>query len=211
MTLLSHFTRTFFVLVTAMVAMIGQLSIAETAQAPKEPQAIVEQVTQELFSLVKAKKANNTSDEAYYEQVKGTLDSVVNFPFIAAAVMGKQTYDGASAEQRAQFLDVFKNGLVRSYAKGIAGYVDSQVKVSGVVPDKKNPKRVTVQQEVTYEGATHKLDYTMVQGKSDDWKLINVTLNGVNLGVSFQGQFKSYMRKYNNNLDDVIKNWLAES
>jgi phospholipid transport system substrate-binding protein len=101
--------------------------------------------------------------------------------------------------------------LVKSYAKGIAGYVDSKTSVVGVVPDKKNPKRVTVQQEVSYEGATHKLDYTMVQGKTNEWKLINVTLNGVNLGVSFQGQFKAYMRKYNNNLDQVIANWLSET
>lgn len=184
---------------------------AATATATQEPQAIVERVTQELFALVKAKKANNTADEAYYQQVKSTLDSVVNFPFIAAAVMGKQAYGKANSEQREKFLDVFKNGLVKSYAKGIASYVDSETKVVGLLKDKKNPKRVTVQQEVTYEGATHKLDYTMVQGKTGEWKLVNVTLNGVNLGVSFQGQFKSYMRKYNNNLDEVIANWLSES
>jgi phospholipid transport system substrate-binding protein len=211
MTVLSIYTRPFFMLVAALLALCSQLGFAEATQPAKEPQAIVEKVTQELFALVKAKKANNTSDEAYYEQVKGSLDAVVNFSFIAAAVMGKQAFDSASPEQRTKFLDVFKNGLVKSYAKGIAGYVDSQTKVVGVVADKKNPKRVTVQQEVTYEGATHKLDYTMVQGKDDAWKLINVTLNGVNLGVSFQGQFKSYMRKYNNNLDQVIANWLAES
>jgi phospholipid transport system substrate-binding protein len=202
-------TRVVFVVMAMLTALCSQPTFAEAAA--QEPQAIVESVTQELFSLVKAKKANNTTDEAYYQEVKATLDDVVNFPFIAAAVMGKQTYGKASAEQREKFVDVFKNGLVKSYAKGIAGYVDSKISVVGVIPDKKNPKRVTVQQEVSYEGATHKLDYTMVQGKTNDWKLINVTLNGVNLGVSFQGQFKSYMRKYNNNLDQVISNWLSEA
>lgn len=212
---LSGFTVSPFIsLAMVWVALVALPGFAQAAGQPSpatEPQAIVEHVTQELFALVKAKKANNTADEAYYQQVKGALDGVVNFPFIAAAVMGKQAYASATQEQRAQFLDVFKNGLVKSYAKGIAGYVDSDTKVVGVLADKKNPKRVTIQQEVTYEGTTHKLDYTMVQGKSDEWKLINVTLNGVNLGVSFQSQFKSYMRKYNNNLDQVIANWLAES
>jgi phospholipid transport system substrate-binding protein len=202
-------TRFIFVVMTMLAALFNQPALAEAAA--KEPQAIVESVTQELFSLVKTKKANNTADDAYYQDVKKTLDDVVNFPFIAAAVMGKQAYGKASAEQREKFLDVFKSGLVKSYAKGIAGYVDSKTSVVGVVPDKKNPKRVTVQQEVSYEGATHKLDYTMVQGKTNEWKLINVTLNGVNLGVSFQGQFKAYMRKYNNNLDQVIANWLSET
>ena len=208
-------TGVFFVLVAGLAICFNQSAMAQAnaqaATATQEPQAIVERVTEELFALVKAKKANNTGDEAYFEQVKGTLDPVVNFPFIAAAVMGKQNYGKANPEQREKFLDVFKNGLVKSYAKGIAGYVNSETKVTGAIKDKKNPKRVTVQQEVTYEGATHKLDYTMVQGKTGEWKLVNVTLNGVNLGVSFQGQFKSYMRKYNNNLDEVIANWLSET
>src|SRR5690349_21001309 len=95
MTVLSIYTRPFFMLVVALLALCGQPGFAETAQPAKEPQVIVEKVTQELFSLVKAKKANSTADEAYYEQVKGTLDSVVNFPFIAKAVMGK-SFDGAS-------------------------------------------------------------------------------------------------------------------
>ena len=181
-----------------------------TAEVEQAPKVLVESVTQELFGLVKAQKANNTSDEVYFSQVKARLDEVVSFGFIAANVMGQQAFAKATPKQRQQFLDVFRDGLVRSYAKGIAGYADSEVKIVGVVADKKNPKRVNVHQEVVDKGTTYKLDYTMLQGKTGDWKLINVTLNGVNLGVSFASQFKSAMRKHNNDLDKVIAGWLEE-
>jgi phospholipid transport system substrate-binding protein len=61
------------------------------------------------------------------------------------------------------------------------------------------------------EGTSHKLDYTMVQGKSGEWKLINVVLNGVNLGQSFSGQFKAGLKKHGGDIDQVIANWLVDA
>jgi phospholipid transport system substrate-binding protein len=46
--------------------------------------------------------------------------------------------------------------------------------------------------------------------KTDQWKLTNVVLNGVNLGTSFQSQFKAAYKKHGNDLDKLIANWLAE-
>ena len=194
-----------------LLAVVFSASTQAAAPTSDDPQVVVESVTKELFSLVKAKNLNKSSDEAYFGQVETTLNDVVDFPFIAKHVMGERVFGRASKDQRAKFLEVFRDGLVKSYAKGIAGYADSNVKVIGVVRDKRNPKRAAVHQEVSESGTTHQLDYTMVQGASGQWKLINVTLNGVNLGVSFQGQFKAAMRKYKNNLDQVIANWLADA
>ncbi len=180
------------------------------AQAPaaQSPQAIVESVAQELFDLVKAKNAGKTADDVYFKQVEGSLDGVVNFPFIAASVMGK-AYKQATPAQRQEFQRVFKDGMVKSLAKGVLGYADSKVTIAGV--NEVNPARTIVKQEVAVEGATHKLDYTMRKEKNGEWKLINVVLNGVNLGQSFSGQFKASLKKYNGDIDKVIANWLADA
>ena len=195
-----------------MLVMFSSLVLGAVAQANVSgPQQVVEGVTQSLFADVKRLKASEIDDATYLARVKSTLEPVVNFPFIAAHVMGQQAYAKATAEQRQAFSSVFRDGLIGSYAKGISGYANSDIKVVSVVADAKNPKRVTVAQEVSDNGAIHKLDYTMVQGKEGDWKVINVTLNGVNLGMSFSSQFKSSMRKYGNDLDKVISNWLADA
>lgn len=189
------------------------LSTTVMAQAPavaatQSPQAIVESVATELFGLVKAKNAAKTADDVYFKQVEGTLDGVVNFPFIAASVMGK-AFKQATPAQRQEFQKVFKDGMVKSLAKGVLGYADSKVTIAGV--NEVNPARSIVKQEVAIEGATHKLDYTMRKEKSGEWKLINVVLNGVNLGQSFSGQFKASLKKYNGDIDKVIANWLADA
>lgn len=191
-------------------------SVAQAAPATppaQEPQVVVDSVAKELFALVKAKNAAKTADEVYFQQVESVLDNVVNFQFIAGAVMGKAAYSKATPEQRQKFVEVFRRGLVKSYAKGIAGYADSEVKLLGVTVDAKNPNRAVVKQEVSDKdkGAAHKLDYTMTKGKTGEWKLINVVLNGVNLGQSFSGQFKAALKKYNGDVNQVIANWLADA
>ncbi len=182
--------------------------MAQAPAAAQSPQVIVESVAQKLFDLVKAKNAAKTADEAYYTQVEGALDQVVNFSFIAASVMGK-SYKQATPDQRQAFQKVFKDGMVKSLAKGVLGYADSKVTIAGV--NEVNPTRHIVKQEVAVEGAAHKLDYTMRKEKSGEWKLINVVLNGVNLGQSFSGQFKASLKKYNGDIDKVIANWLADA
>lgn len=188
--------------------LVGFSTVATAADATQNPQVIVEAVADELFGLVKAKNAAKTTDDVYFQQVEKTLGGVVDFPFIAASVMGK-AYKQATPAQRKQFLTVFKDGMIKSFAKGILGYADSKVMVAGV--NEVNPTRVIVKQEVTAEGTTHKLDYTMRKGSSNEWKLINVVLNGVNLGQSFSGQFKSSLTKYNGDIDKVIANWLVDA
>lgn len=194
-----------------MISIIVSLLAAVQVSADKgEPQKIVEGVTQELFSEVKKLSAGEITEEAYKARVNDILERVVNFPFIAANVMGQQAYSKATPEQRNAFATVFRNGLVNSYSKGISGYADSEISVVSVTQDPRNAKRVTVAQEVNDKGTLHKLDYTMLQDKAGDWRVVNVTLNGVNLGMSFSSQFKSSMRKYGNDLDKVIAGWLAD-
>jgi phospholipid transport system substrate-binding protein len=125
----ARMTAPVFALFTLAAALLAPLANAAT----QEPQKVVEQVAQELFGLVKAKDAAKTSDEVYFQQVEQVLDGVVNFQFIAGAVMGKDAFAKATPAQRAAFLKVFRSGLVKSYAKGIAGYADSEVKLLGVI------------------------------------------------------------------------------
>jgi phospholipid transport system substrate-binding protein len=175
-------------------------------------QTAVESVSTQLFALVKEKNAKKTPDEEYFKQVETVLEPVVGFTFIANSVMGKKTYESATPEQREQFLKVFKDGMVKSLAKGILGYAESKVTYPGTVVDPENAKRALVKQELSVaDGANQKLDYTMMQDKTGNWKLINVVLNGVNLGKSFSGQFAAGLKKHQGDIDKVVANWLGEA
>lgn len=196
-------------LVAPLILLAGVFAGPVAMAAAQEPKAMVEQVTEELFTVTKAHRGGEAKQEVFYGEVEKILDRVVDFRYIARAVMGKEAFAKASAEQRSKFADAFKSGLVRSYSKGIAGYADSEIKVVGATVSEKDPNRAVVRQEVTYEGNVHQLSYSMRRA-GDDWKVINVILNGVNLGQSFSSQFSAAMRKEGGDIDKVITGWLAE-
>lgn len=182
------------------------LAVSVNAQA-SDPYAIVEQVTSELVGAAQAQNAGG--DKASYDaKVLEALEPVVAFDYIARVVMGDY-YKAASAEQRAAFAEKFKTGLVASYAKGIATYADSDIAVLDPAEPVGDKRRVTVDQEVKHQGSVHKLSYTMGKNKQGEWKLINVVLNGANLGTSFVSQFEQLAQKHGGDVAKVIANWDA--
>ena len=58
-------------------------------------------------------------------------------------------------------------------------------------------------------GAQYTINYSL--GLVDDvWKLRNITIEGINVGLQFRSQFAAYMQKYKNNIDLVIDNWVVD-
>jgi len=191
--------------------LVATAPLSQGAVDPKEdnPHRLVEEVTREMFAIVEAYNGGQKNSDQYHKEITRLLEPVVDFEFIAQAVMGSYRKD-ASEDQARRFAKIFKKGLVETYAKGIAGYVDSEIKVLPPSDEDANKRRVSVHQEVRHEGSKHQLSYTMVQNRADEWKLINLVLDGVNLGKSFRSQFQQAAKQQNGNLDKVIDNWLDE-
>lgn len=209
MTYISQKMAGILVLIAACVALMLQPALA--AEPVANPEKLVEQVASELFAVAKAHPGEKAGSEAYFTEVENILERVVDFPFIAYVVMGESGKKATDAQKK-QFAEVFKSGLVRSYAKGIAAYADSDIKILPVTMNPQKPTAVVVKQEVTDKGNVHHLAYSMrLNKKTSEWKLINVTLNGVNLGQSFRSQFSQALSKQGGDIDKVISTWLSEA
>ncbi|WP_049723626.1 MlaC/ttg2D family ABC transporter substrate-binding protein [Gilvimarinus polysaccharolyticus] len=190
------------------VAVVFCMFVAVMARADgADPHQLVQQVTDKLVSAAQAH--NDGGDQASFDgQVMAALEPVVAFDYIARVVMGDY-YAEASGEQRRAFAEKFQADLVSTYAKGIATYADSNIKLMAPAKPIGDARRATVEQEVSHEGSSHKLSYTMGKNRDGEWKLLNVVLNGINLGRSFSSQFKQLANKYQGDVDQVISHWDA--
>ncbi len=169
--------------------------------------AVVTKVTEDTISVIQQNKALLTENpSAYFAKVQAVLEPVVMFDFIAKTVMGN-TYAKASPAQRETFATVFKQGMVETFAKGMANYSDFEINVLPPKADQSGQRKIEVLQEVKGKDGTLTVSYTMASTKDGEWKLINVVLNGVNLGKSFRDQFTQAMRQHNSDIDKVIANW----
>lgn len=183
---------------------------AENAATAKSPHLVVEQVTTNMMEVIKSgEKALEENPDEYFKRVRETLESTVSFDFIAKNVMSKY-WGQASEQQRKQFTEVFTMGMVETLGKGMANYSDLTIKTLPTAADSRSAKRVEVMQEVEAADGTSRISYTMAQNRSNEWKLINVVLNGVNLGKSYRDQFVQAMKQHDNDIDKVIANWAKQ-
>lgn len=182
---------------------------AKSADA-KTPHAVIEQVTNDMMEVIHAgEKALQENPDEYFGEIRETLEPVVSFDFIARTVMSKY-WAQASEDQRKRFTETFTEGMVETLGKGMANYSDLNIKTLPPQGDVSSAKRVEVLQEVEAADGTSRISYTMAKNGAGEWKLINVVLNGVNLGKSYRDQFIQAMKQNDNNIDKVIANWAKQ-
>jgi phospholipid transport system substrate-binding protein len=190
----------------AVCVTLGALLTAAGAWA-QTPHDVVRGVTDQLMAEVEANRQYlDTDPDKFYAAVGGVLEPVVDFKFIAMSVMGPYSKK-AAPEQKDQFVEAFKGGLINIYAKGMAGFGDLEIVVLPPEGDISGQRRVSVVQEVRGDdGGVNRISYTMGKNREGEWKLINVVLNGINLGKTFRSQFMQAMKKQGD-LNQVIAEW----
>ncbi|WP_299941559.1 phospholipid-binding protein MlaC [uncultured Microbulbifer sp.] len=182
-------------------------ALSPAANAAQNPYVVIEGVSQKLLNVIRSNAPYANSDpQRYYNAVENVLIPIVDFDFIAIGVMGRYAKQ-ATASQRSRFTSTFRRDLVATFARGVANFGDLDVKVvnPGTVPTR---NRVNVLQEVRSKEGITKVSYTLVRNRAGQWKLINVILNGVNLGKTFRSQFAQSMRTHGD-IDKVISSWSA--
>jgi phospholipid transport system substrate-binding protein len=138
--------------------------------------------------------------------VDESLDEVADFRYIGASVMGKY-FRNATPEQRRRFADVFRQTLIDIYTRGLVTFDYDELRVI----DDQRPQRYEDQTSVEMEivannGDVYPVSYSLRQA-DDEWRVVNVIVNGINLGLTFRNQFDQAMSDNNRDYDAVIQNW----
>ena len=169
----------------------------------------VEKIHEDIVLVVQAKQGiYEENPEEFIKAISFALQPLVDFKRISRNVMGRY-YKDANKEQIEKFNKVFKASLLETYSKTLAEFKDEEILVSSEV--KKSPKgnKEKVSLKIVTSTKVYPATYDMYLNKQGQWKLINIVINGVNLGLTFRNQFYSLMEKEGNNLDVVIERWVT--
>ena len=169
----------------------------------------VEKIHEDIVLVVRAKQGiYEENPEEFIKAISFALQPLVDFKRISRNVMGRY-YKDANKEQIEKFNKVFKASLLETYSKTLAEFKDEEILVSSEV--KKSPKgnKESVSLQIVTSTKVYPAVYDMYLNKEGQWKLINIVINGVNLGLTFRNQFYSLMEKEGNNLDLVIEKWVT--
>ena len=116
--------------------------------------------------------------------------------------------DQATEDQRTRFADILKSSLTRFYGASLVSYQGEELIFLPQEEKESNPRDdVLVSMELTGGSMELQLKYQMFINDSDDWKLKNLSLAGINLGRQYFAQFSALMTEHGNNIDSVLDNW----
>ncbi len=191
----------------ATLAFGSQANVLTEPQPAGSAEEAVVVATKDVLDLISSKQvAGDENAVRLYAEVKELLDPIIDFDRFARSVMGVW-YKKASPEQFETFSESFKWSLVKTYASALTEFHGGQVRVVPV-RGKRELNKALVATEIDWRGKTYSIVYDM-RKKSEAWQLVNVSVEGINLGLNYRSQFDSAMKgpKYGRDLDRVIAAW----
>lgn len=210
------------------LAVVSFASAAEPvapASDQQDPYKVVQQTTEKVLAIIKDARGYYQKDpQRFHGEVTGVMENVVDFDDFARGVMGsygserryqalKTDAEKAAFRERIQrFSSTFKKGLVETYAGGLLNFNGERIES---LPPRKGDNlasgSVAVMQNIyNASGKPYVIQYSMRRNKTGEWKLYNVIIEGINLGLTYRNQFASSAEQNHGDLDKVIATWQVE-
>ena len=174
------------------------------------PEIYVDTKAQQMVSvIVNNQDLFKENPEDFKKLIKDIFEPMVDFRRVSALVMSKKYYLSATPEQRSAFIEIFKNSLLDTYSSTLAEWGDQEI-VTMFSADIEFKKNVEVKQMLVTNSSEYPITYKLRLGK-DGYKIINIVVNGVNLGLTFRNQFKALADKNDENIDAIISQWKSDA
>ncbi|MFN2328605.1 MAG: phospholipid-binding protein MlaC [Chromatocurvus sp.] len=216
--------HTRWVAALAMVAGFLAASLV-SAQEPTAEEALKKTTEEVLAVIEEASDYVKEDPDRYYRRVNEVLDSAVDFRGFARGVMGDyasseryRALDEAGREklrdQLDRFTEAMRDGLVRTYSKGLLAFGGSRVELDrerSTGAGDGDASRATLRQLIYSDDSDpYVVVYQMAKGRDGQWLMRNLIVENVNLGQIYRGQFEAAARKFDGDLDKVIADWEIE-
>lgn len=197
---------------TVLTTSIFSTMVATTAfAAPAEtPPVFVKKVADGLITRLKADNAKlQTNPTLAKTIVRQNLDPYIDSQAFTRIVMGTYaTNQYSNAAQRAQFEKNFRETLIENYGSAFAKFSNQTYTLRPYKDTgSKNPV-VTI--DFNNKGEKIPVSLQLVD-KGNQWKVRNINVSGIDLGLQFRNQFASTVKRNGGNLDKAISNFKPDA
>lgn len=196
---------------TFVATVLTTMVASATFAAPSEtPPAFVKKVADGLITRLKADSAKLKTNPALAKTiVRQNLDPYIDSQAFTRIVMGTYaTNQYSSAAQRAQFEKNFRETLIENYGSAFAKFSNQTYTLRPYKDTgSKNPV-VTI--DFNNKGEKIPVSFQLVD-KGNQWKVRNINVSGIDLGLQFRNQFAATVKRSGGNLDQAIANFKPDA
>lgn len=181
----------------------------------ENPYNFIDVNAQKMVIVLKENKSLFIEDREMYEQkIKEIFEPMIDFRRVAATVMGKKYYLASSKEQRSEFVDIFKDSLLDTYAETLAQWENQTITTIfpiNMQDQSYELKNIEVQQTLNTGSSKYPISYKLRKNKDNSWSIVNIIVNGVNLGLTFRNQFQALASNNNGDIEATLKGWVSDA
>jgi phospholipid transport system substrate-binding protein len=190
---------------------LGMLCFHINLVSASNPHQFIDSQAQEMVSIIRNNQELYAQDpELFKNKINEVFEPMVDFRRVGASVMGKKYYLASSSSQRLQFIQSFKTSLLDTYSSTLAQWGDQ--KIITIFPEVLEFQRTEdVQQNLITSSNIYPITYKVRKDKNENWLIINIIVNGVNLGLTFRNQFQALAKEHNENIDEIIAHWTSDA
>lgn len=186
-----------------MVLLAVSVLLSVESSAQNSPVPMLEQTANQIIGSLKANKNTlKNNPNIIYAAVEKYLLPIVDVGGMSRSVLGRQAWNKATDAQKVQFSKAFTNLVIRTYSSPLTQYSDETVQFLPLRGAQNNHFMRVNSVIVRSQGQNIPLTYSLVD-KNGQWKIYDISVEGVSLLQSFRSQFAQVLQ--NANIDEVIK------
>ena len=143
--------------------------------------------------------------DEFKEKLKNIWEPMVDVGLVSRLILSK-AYKTATEEQILLFQTRTKKLLLDTYITALLEFEDYELETSRKIKKNKNK---TLEVEINFFSASDsfKAKFTLYKNKQGELKIINIIIDGINLGLTFRNQFQDNLKNENYDLDKAIETW----
>lgn len=164
----------------------------QVAFAGDAPDVILKQTSDQMIAVLKQNKTQIKQNPALVEgYARDILLPHVDVPTMSRLALGRESWMSATPEQRNKFIEQFTTLMIRTYSTALASYNDEAIQFKPLRESLENKNRVQVESMILQKGGPGiPVNYRLLL-RNNDWKIYDLTVDGVSMVQSFRSQFAS--------------------
>jgi len=194
------------------ILMLAVFFVYEAAASTESnPHQFIDNRAQAMVTVITSNQSlYGSNPEQFKEKINAIFEPMVDFRTVGRLVMGKKLYLSATKEQRTKFIAVFRTSLLENYSSTLAQWGDQTIETT--FPDKVIFNKIEgVRQNLITSNNRYPITYKVRNDGEGNWLIINIIVNGVNLGMTFRNHFQALAAEHNEDIDEIINQWTSDA
>ena len=159
------------------------------------------------YFLTVIKEEGSTYDnepEKFKTRLKNIWEPMVDVSLVSRLILSK-VYEEATPQQIIAFEEQTKILLLDTYVTTLLEFEDYTLETDKEI--KVNKKTFEVSVKFISSSDSFITKFSVYRNKLGEYKIINIIIDGINLGLVFRNQFQDNLEKNNMDLDKAIETW----